>query len=156
MVHKRSARAEVIAPCTEGKTTTGTGSRERQRVDFTCTQPSLTGYRVSETRIWGVISVLQYHVPLDIQGTARVSACTVPGPYTLTGCTTCAADFHVSSNTCTACAAGKTRAAGDDVNGSDTSCTATLCAENEYVSSNVCIACAAGKTNAADNDAKWI
>ena len=72
-----------------------------------------------------------------------------------TSCTAilCAANEYVSSNTCIACAAGKTNAADNDASGSDTSCTAILCAANEYVSSNTCIACAAGKTNAADNDA---
>ena len=65
----------------------------------------------------------------------------------------CRAGHYVSSNVCTACAAGKTNAAGNDASGSDASCTATLCAENEYVSSNVCTACAAGKTRGAGDDA---
>ena len=59
----------------------------------------------------------------------------------------------MSSNACTACAAGTTNAAGDDASGSDTACTAILCATNEYVSSNACTACAAGTINAAGDDA---
>ena len=90
-------------------------------------------------------------------GPSGATACDIvsckPGYNKSTGCKTCDADFHVSGNTCTACAPGTTRAAGDVVSGSETSCTATLCAANEYVSSNVCTACAAGKTNAARNDA---
>jgi hypothetical protein len=37
--------------------------------------------------------------------------------------TLCAEDEYVSSNACTACAAGSTNAAGDDATGSDTTCT---------------------------------
>ena len=49
---------------------------------------------------------------------------------------------------CVACAAGETRAAGDDplVDG-DTTCTSRYCGENEYVSSGACVACAAGYAN---------
>jgi len=47
----------------------------------------------------------------------------------------------VSSNACTACAAGTTNAAGDNPSGPDTACEATICTENQYVSSNVCTWC---------------
>ena len=60
-------------------------------------------------------------------GTAAVAACTTPGDYSLSGCTTCAENFHVVSNECVACAAGTTRAAGDDVSGIDTDCDDIIC-----------------------------
>jgi hypothetical protein len=44
---------------------------------------------------------------------------------------TCAANHYVSNRTCTACAVGYTRAAGDPINGGDTTC--TVCANNVYV-----------------------
>ena len=65
----------------------------------------------------------------------------------------CAANHHVSSNACVACAAGTTRAAGDDPTGNDTSCVATRCSANERVASNVCVACGAQETNVAGDDA---
>jgi len=65
----------------------------------------------------------------------------------------CAANHHVSSNACVACAAGTTRAAGDDPTGNDTSCATTRCSANERVASNVCVACGAQETNAAGDDA---
>ena len=64
--------------------------------------------------------------------------------------TLCAANEYVSSNACTACAAGKTSAAGADASGADTVCAATLCAANEYVSSNVCTACARSEEHTSE------
>jgi len=75
----------------------------------------------------------------------------VTGGCTLSGA--CAANEHVESNFCKACAAGTTRAAGDITSRADTACDKTLCAVDEYVSSNVCTACPAGMTNAAGDDA---
>jgi hypothetical protein len=75
------------------------------------------------------------------------------GADTVCAATLCAANEYVSSNACTACAAGKTSAAGADASGADTVCAATLCAANEYVSSNVCTACADGVVAAAGADA---
>jgi len=75
------------------------------------------------------------------------------GADTVCTATLCAANEYVSSNACTACAAGKTSAAGADASGADTVCAATLCAANEYVSSNVCTACADGVVAAAGADA---
>uniref|UniRef100_A0A0G4HER0 Tyrosine-protein kinase ephrin type A/B receptor-like domain-containing protein n=1 Tax=Chromera velia CCMP2878 TaxID=1169474 RepID=A0A0G4HER0_9ALVE len=65
----------------------------------------------------------------------------------------CLANQRVFSNTCTACPAGTTNAAGDDASGSDTTCDATLCSANERVVSNACTACPAGTTNVAGDDA---
>lgn len=56
-------------------------------------------------------------------------------------------------NVCTACPAGTTNVAGDDLAGSETTCDATLCSVDEYVAANVCTACGAGTTNAANDDA---
>ena len=69
----------------------------------------------------------------------------------------CPEDHYVSSNTCTACGAGTTRAAGDDPLGADTACTTDppagdMCPEDHYVSSNTCTACGAGTTRAAGDD----
>lgn len=63
---------------------------------------------------------------------------------------TCAENEFVFANSCYACAAGTTNAAGDEVGGPDTSCDITYCAENESVTSN---ACAAGTSNEAGDDA---
>ena len=60
--------------------------------------------------------------------------------------TICGGNQYVSSNACTACPAGSTKAAGDDASGSDTTC---ACAVDMYVSSNVCLACSAGHTRVA-------
>lgn len=65
----------------------------------------------------------------------------------------CAENQHVSSGSCIACAAGKTRAAGDEPTGGDTACDTTLCEENHHVVNNVCTACVAGKTRAAGDPA---
>ena len=60
-----------------------------------------------------------------------------PGTY-------CAANYHVVSNACIACAAGTRRNAGDSASGGDTTCFAISCAQNEHVVNNACVACAAG------------
>ena len=65
----------------------------------------------------------------------------------------CTENESVFNNTCVACAAGTTNAAGDDASGADTSCGVTYCGLNEFVSGNSCEACAAGTTNAAGDDA---
>ncbi|MFP6630218.1 MAG: S8 family serine peptidase, partial [Myxococcota bacterium] len=67
--------------------------------------------------------------------------------------TLCAADEHVASNACVACAPGTTNAAGDDPSGPDTPCDATLCSVNEHVAINACVSCEAGTTNIAGDDA---
>jgi hypothetical protein len=67
--------------------------------------------------------------------------------------TTCAINQYVASNVCTACAAGKARAAGDKASGVDTACCKTLCPANTHVKTKACVACSNGKTNAAGDDA---
>ena len=66
----------------------------------------------------------------------------------------CGPNERVVSNSCVACPAGTTNAAGGhDVSGEDTECDATLCTENERVSANACVSCPAGSTNDAGDDA---
>ena len=75
--------------------------------------------------------------------------------------------FNTANNpaSCVACEAGKTNAAGDNVQNADalqtangvgagdTECDPTLCAENERVVGNTCIPCEGGMTRAAGDDA---
>ena len=62
----------------------------------------------------------------------------------------CAADQHVISGACVACADGRTRPAGDDpMTSGDTMC---ACLADERVSSNACVACAPRSINAAGDD----
>jgi len=56
----------------------------------------------------------------------------------------CAENEHVAGGACIACAAGKSRDAGDDPAGGDTVCAWDPCAENEHVAGGACAACAAG------------
>lgn len=65
----------------------------------------------------------------------------------------CAANHRVANGACVACAAGSTRAAGDDPTAGDTACAATRCAVNERVVSHACVACGAYDSNAAGDDA---
>jgi len=73
----------------------------------------------------------------------------------------CAVDQFVKNHVCTACATGKSRAAGDDPNSNiDTACAnsvtpvahGALCAVDEYVHNFACVQCAAGTTNNAGDD----
>jgi hypothetical protein len=74
---------------------------------------------------------------------------------TATTCTAtiCGVNEHVGTNACTACVAGKARAAGDDASGGNTACTAWTCPKDFHVRNNYCVACVAGKTIAAGGDA---
>merc|ERR1711904_746804 len=66
-------------------------------------------------------------------------------------------DHYVNANhACTACAAGKSNAAGDDPSSDATSCAAIVCAENQHVASNACVDCATGTSNAAGDDASGV
>jgi hypothetical protein len=116
------------------------------------------------------VPLAQCHENLGAQPATETTCCPAADADTCeeTGraATSCLVDFYVSSNVCTACAAGKTNAleaflvtptveilVGDSKLGADTVCAATLCAANEYVSSNVCTACADGVVAAAGADA---
>ncbi len=86
---------------------------------------------------------------------AKVEAgyvCTRNSPSTTDIClpVLCPANNFVATHTCTACATGTIRAAGDDTRGGDTQCTA--CAINYYVKGNVCTACDVGYEIAAGGD----
>jgi len=69
----------------------------------------------------------------------------------------CAANERASAGRCVACAAGKTRDAGDvtvdaDNNEVETECAATICKVNERVISHTCVACARGFENPLTGD----
>ena len=126
----------------------------------TCTGTSLQ-YKSSSV---SSTETLTWTAPSDLTGvaTVEISAGTASGygqikRHTLTltraAAAACAANERVSAGACASCAAGTTRAAGDDPYAGDTTCAATLCAANERVSGNACVACAAGTTNAAGDDA---
>ena len=79
--------------------------------------------------------------------------CVCEAQWSGTSCAYCAANHHVVSNACVACAPGSTNADGDEATGEDTECDVTTCAANEHVVNNACVACAAGLTNAAGDEA---
>ena len=125
-----------------------------------CTGTSLQ-YKASSV---SSTETLTWTAPSDLTGlaTVEISAGTASGygqikRHTLTltraAAVACAANERVSAGACVACAAGTTRAAGDDPYAGDTTCAANTCAANERVSGNACVACAAGTTNAAGDDA---
>jgi hypothetical protein len=90
--------------------------------------------------------------------TVGIAACTDSGSDTAVS--TCLIHYHVASNVCVKCEAGKTNVAGDDPSGPDTSCDtpaadpphATLCVANERVLNHACATCPVGTTNAAGDD----
>ena len=65
--------------------------------------------------------------------------------------TPCEENHHVVGNVCTACVAGKTRAAGDDPTGEDTTCDPKLCQEDHHVVNHACQPCALGTRPAGDD-----
>ena len=77
--------------------------------------------------------------------------CVCEAQWSGTSCAYCAANHHVVSNACVACAPGSTNADGDEATGEDTECDVTTCAANFHVVNNACVACAPGSTN-ADGD----
>ena len=126
----------------------------------TCTGTSLqyksSSVSSTETLTWTAPSDLTGVATVEISaGTASVYGQIKRHTLTLTraAAAACAANERVSAGACASCAAGTTRAAGDDPYAGDTTCAATLCAANERVSGNACVACAPGTTNAAGDDA---
>jgi hypothetical protein len=85
----------------------------------------------------------------QVSGTASCSL----GTLTAATCSKilCAANQHVESNVCKACAPGTTNAANDDASGANTACAATLCSAGKKVVNHACVDCAPGTTNAAGN-----
>jgi len=79
--------------------------------------------------------------------------CVCEAQWSGTSCASCAANYHVVSNACVACAPGSTNAAGDLATGADTECDITTCDANFHVVNNACVACAPGSTNAAGDEA---
>lgn len=65
----------------------------------------------------------------------------------------CTANQSVTNHACVACAAGSTRAAGDDPAGANTTCAPTLCAVDLHVVNHACVACAAGSGRPAGDNA---
>jgi len=71
--------------------------------------------------------------------------------------TICGTNQYVNiGGTCSNCAAGSTRDAGDDTINGNTACDATLCDADERVSTNACVACDAGSTNDAGDPATGV
>jgi hypothetical protein len=116
-----------------GSVVPGTGDGE---TDADCTSTSCTANQYQ-------VSGMCFACPIGSSSSGGAATeCACPGNYSRS--------VDGITYSCSACAAGKVRAAVDTVpGGAATACDATICGTIERVQSNACAACPAGTTNAA-------
>ena len=116
-----------------GSVVPGTGDGE---TDADCTSTSCTANQYQ-------VSGMCFACPIGSSSSGGAATeCACPGNYSRS--------VDGITYSCSACAAGKVRAAGDTVpGGAATACDATICGTMERVQSNACAVCPAGTTNAA-------